>query len=372
MRDLVVCSLEMWDDVWRRNQFLVAGLLDAEPALRVLYVEPCADPTFELSMRRRPRRGRGLRDQPAVAAGRLYTYQQTKPAPRQLGTWVDAALTAQLLRAARRLGLRDPILWINDPSRAPLVRRTGWPCLYDITDDWVAAERPGRVQARTRANEDELMRRCDAVVVCSRRLAEVKGAVRPVHLVPNAVDLARYRRPTERPDDVPSGPVALYAGTLHEDRLDVDLCLAVARELGSAGTLVLLGPNALSTENTARLASATNVRLLGARPYAQVAAYLQYADALLVPHVVTEFTESLDPIKLYEYLAVGRPIVATPVAGFRDLPELVTVAGAADFPAAVQRALNDRRAGSARRPVGELPTWAERVEQVREILAAIG
>ena len=44
MTDLVVLSLEAWDEVWRRNQHLVAGLLRADPALRVLFVEPAVDP----------------------------------------------------------------------------------------------------------------------------------------------------------------------------------------------------------------------------------------------------------------------------------------------------------------------------------------
>ena len=48
MTDLVVMSLEAWDDVWRRNQHLVAGLLRTDAALRVLFVEPPADPTHDL------------------------------------------------------------------------------------------------------------------------------------------------------------------------------------------------------------------------------------------------------------------------------------------------------------------------------------
>ena len=50
-----------------------------------------------------------------------------------------------------------------------------------------------------------------------------------------------------------------------------------------------------------------------------VPAYLKNADVLVVPHVVTGFTDSLDPIKVYEYLAAGLPVVSTPVAGFREI-----------------------------------------------------
>ena len=73
-------------------------------------------------------------------------------------------------------------------------------------------------------------------------------------------------------------------------------------------------------------------------------AYLQHADVLVVPHVVTPFTDSLDPIKLYEYHAAGRPVVTTPVAGFRDAADtLVTVADRAVFVAAIVDAMASRQ-----------------------------
>ena len=105
---------------------------------------------------------------------------------------------------------------------------------------------------------------------------------------------------------------------MHPDRIDVELCEATARALGEAGTLVLVGPNLLATDQAAAPATTRARVLLGPRPRDAVIGYLQHADVLVVPHVVTEFTDSLDPIKLYEYQAVGRPVVSTPVAGFRD------------------------------------------------------
>ena len=59
--DLVVASLEAWDGVWRRNQHLVSRLLRDDPELRVLFVEPPADPIHDARRRSRPRRGPGVR-----------------------------------------------------------------------------------------------------------------------------------------------------------------------------------------------------------------------------------------------------------------------------------------------------------------------
>ncbi len=365
--DLVVCSLEPWDGVWRRNQFLLDGLLRDNPQLRVLFVEPATDPTHQLAHRRLPTRARGLR--PVEGYERLWAYQQAKIAPRRVGSFVDDRLSAQVRRAARRLGFTDPVLWINDPGRAPLVTATGWPALYDITDDWARAARSERELAQIRGNEEVLMRECAAVVVCSKQLREDKGAVRGVELIPNAVDVERYAEPHPRTADLQPGPLAMYVGTLHEDRLDLVLCLRVADALLEVGArLVFVGPDALTPRNSAALRAHSGVELLGARPHEQVPAYLQHSDVLVVPHLVDEFTESLDPIKLYEYLAVGRPVVATPVAGFRDAPAPVRVCDDASFPAAVVELVRSPVATVA---PPKLPTWTDRVRSFEQVLEAV-
>jgi hypothetical protein len=89
---------------------------------------------------------------------------------------------------------------------------------------------------------------------------------------------------------------------------------------------------------------------------------------LVVPHTVTPFTDSLDPIKLYEYAAVGRPVVTTPVAGFRDADDpRVLVATATRFPAAVAAAVP----ASSRFPEGtgaSIAGWDDRAAAIRALI----
>ncbi len=373
--DLVVVSLEPWDEVWRRNQHLVAGLLHADPALRVLFVEPPQDPVHDLRRRAPARAGHGARRLgPADGAppGRLWTYQQTKWLPRRLDPHGDERRARAVRAAAARLGMTDPVLWVNDPAGAVLLRTTGWTGLYDITDDWLQAARGDRELGRLAACERELLAGCAEVVVCSAELARTKGTDRPVTLVPNAVDVLRYRTPAPRPADLPDGPYAVYVGTVHADRVDVGLCVDTAARLAPVGArLVLVGPALLEPSARAAL-DAAGVLVLGARPAATVPGYLQHAAVLVVPHVVDAFTDTLDPIKLYEYLAVDRPVVSTSVAGFRDLPtDRATVAGAEAFPAAVAAALTAEPAaqGGTRTP-WPVPDWSDRVAQMSEVLTA--
>jgi glycosyltransferase involved in cell wall biosynthesis len=300
-----------------------------------------------------------------VADGRLWLYEPTKLLPRRIAPGYDGRRAHRVLRAARRLGFERPTCWINDLGGAPLLA-SGLPTLYDVTDDWLAADRPDPERDRLARDEGTLLDGCDVVTVCSPNLALTKGARRPVQIITNGVDVARYGEPQPRPHDLPPGRIALYVGTLHADRLDVDLCLATSEALDGDGTLVLVGPAALELDALHRLSEA-GVVVLGARPAPTVPAYLQHADVLVVPHVVDAFTDSLDPIKLYEYLAVGRPVVSTPVAGFRDAAEdRVSVVGREDFAEAVAKAATVRpRVASVPQPP-DLPTRARQTGLMRE------
>lgn len=368
MKDLIVVSLEAWDHVWRRNQHLVSRLLEVDPSLRVLFVEPPADPLHDIVSRRRP--SRGLAPTPAAGfGGRLVRFRPLKALPRRMDPHADERLARAVRRAARRVGMSDPVLWLNDPAAAPLSRLTGWTTLYDITDDWVAADRPEAELARIRSDEEWLLRSAAAVVACSPELVRRKSAGRrggAIELVPNAVDVDAYRNPRPRPADLPDA-AAVYVGTLHSDRLNVALCQATAESLSGRGVLVLLGPNALDDDDTARL-QAAGVAMLGSRPHDAVIGYLQHADVLVVPHAVTPFTDSLDPLKLYEYAAVGRPVVSTPVAGFRDADDpRVRVVAASDFPSAVAESVP----AATRFPEGAgapVAGWDERAAAMRDVI----
>ena len=105
--------------------------------------------------------------------------------------------------------------------------------------------------------------------------------------------------------------MVLYQGTLNDGRLDIDLCVEIAERLAGQASVVFVGPSSLSPLSDDRLRRAGAI-LLGARPSAAMPGYMQHADALIVPHEVNPFTESLDPIKAREFVAVGRPTVSHP------------------------------------------------------------
>jgi teichuronic acid biosynthesis glycosyltransferase TuaH len=362
---LVVCSLEPWSEVRRRIRILVDEMVDLDPSLQVLYVAPAVDIPHQLKQGKLQASGPRLeRVHP-----RIHVLRPRKWLPRSIGPFADRALERQVLHAVAELGLSEPLVWVNDAGYGPFALRTGWPSLYDITDDWLLAPLPPRQRARLEANEALLLEHSGAVVVCSGDLERTRGRNRTVELIPNAVDVEPYRTPHARPEALPPGPVALYVGTLHAERIDVPLIVGLA-ESQPGLQVVFVGPAMLPPEATAELQRLSNIHLLGPVPYDQIPAFMQHADIVIIPHLVNPFTESLDPIKAYESLAAGRPTVATPVAGFRGLGSPIVIADRDHFTDAAADAL--AAAGTPGLPMASedaaIPSWRQRAESMASVM----
>jgi hypothetical protein len=145
---------------------------------------------------------------------------------------------------------------------------------------------------------------------------------------------------------MPSAPTAVYVGSLHDARLDVGLVAEVADGLPHLN-VVLVGPDSLSEASRRRSLVPPACR------------------CVVVPHQVSAFTESLDPIKAYECLAVGRPTVATPVAGFREHEKYFSVVARDNFIERVRDALASETSTCSGL---EHVSWAERAEAFDQLL----
>ena len=245
--------------------------------------------------------------------------------PRVLGGFADRRCAARCVGPPTSSGSSSRRLWVNDPHYAGLATETGWPALYDITDDWTEA---GDGDRATQSGAGERGAGCSTSAgrswcapmasPTSRRRRSCRPRRHP----------QRRRRRAPHPAEVPPGRSAGRAGgglRRHPPRGPPRRrSRRAARRRRARAGRGAGRPQLAGRVVDARAWPATqNVHLLGARPYADVPGYLQHADVVIVPHVVSAFTESLDPIKAYECLAVGRPTIATPVAGFRGLGEPV-------------------------------------------------
>ncbi len=385
MNDLIFFSLEDWDDIWRRNQFVCATLARRHPGMKILFVGLPRNVGRHLRAGRiGPLVGNPTRTIPGYANITFTRPLRVGPEATAWGLRLNERLCERhVLGQVKRLGLREPILWFNnhrDHRFAGLIPHSRM--VYDITDDWLAARQSELDRVRTTAADGWLCGHADAVIVCSEKLFALK---RPLveggdgegrlHLIPNGVDAEHYATVMDRSLPVATEiiglerPVFGYTGTLHTDRLDIALIESLSRRM-ERGTIALVGPSSMEPAAEARLRACGRVRMLPAVPYARIPEVMRGFDVCITPHVVTAFTESLNPLKLFEYLAAGKAIVSTPVAGFRDYPGLVRLAsGAEEFFVAMEGALNEApHAAEARQVEARKHSWDSRVDAIEAIL----
>jgi teichuronic acid biosynthesis glycosyltransferase TuaH len=376
---MVFVSLERWDHIWRRNQFVCAEL--ARRGWEILFVEPARDVSYAARSGKWSELARVKSD--ASVPQSITRVRPTKLMPNSLavGRAINRRLWVRAVQSARRaLGWTgSDVWWINDHSAADAVRsQTRSKLIYDITDDWTAFEGSRALLERTRVEDAALCAQADVVIVCSQRLVKLKeGMVTSgqLHLIPNGVDVDHYA-PARDPTTIAPAearawptPVYLYTGTVHPQRVDVALIEQTARQL-TAGSLVFLGPNYLHAADRERLIATGRVLFHDAVPYVDIPKWMSVATALIVPHRTTAFVESLNPIKLWEYLAIGKPIVSTDVAGFRDFDDLVRIARGADAFANALSKCSDEPSGVAKRRIdvaGE-HAWLSRVDRIERIV----
>jgi len=375
--DLIFVSMENWDEIWRRNQFVCAELVRRHPKIKLLFVGVQRNLWRYLA---RGRVGPLLREAHYTVPG-IPQISVLRPLRVGLeryhrGRQLNGSITRRhVKRLQRSLSLRRPVLWINPHSAVNLVGQCDEAAvIYDITDDWISSSQSPQAADVVRQQDAELCNHADAVIVCSQRLFDMKRRMASsLHLIPNGVDAEHYRAVLGGNGPLPEAaagwtkPVFGYTGSVHPDRVDVELVREFARRI--KGTVVLLGPDMLTPQDKARLAL-PNVVVFGAVPYHDLPQYMRAFDVCIVPHRMTPFTESLNPIKLWEYLAAGKPIVSTDVAGFRDYPQFVRLARNVDeFVTAADRALNeDPNLPIARQAEARKHSWTRRVDDIERVI----
>lgn len=350
---------------------------------RVFFVNPHYGPEHLL---RRPwirsyRRGCGVGCRAVGENLWVITPPLALPGRRYLGA-VDRANQARLAAFTRRalapFGVTDPILWIYLPWSDHLPGRLGESVsLYFCIDPhWETLS--GRARRRILDAQRRLMERVDFTVAITRHLMEAllphASAERPLRYLPNGAETERILEELARPTPLPGEIEAIpeprlgFLGTLNA-KVDLDLVLSVARRRPD-WHWVFLGM--VQTEEIPRrlrdaLDGAGNIHLLGPRPRERLVAYERGFTISTIPLLLNSWTRYVRPLKFCEYLALGRPIVSTPLPELAPERELVHFAeGEEAWVAEIEAILAGRSKASPERlrEAARNFSWTSRLEQI--------
>jgi glycosyltransferase involved in cell wall biosynthesis len=293
---------------------------------------------------------------------------------------LNAALTAWTVRRRVRR-IDDPVvLWLYDPCFSTCIGRSGERfAVYDCVDDY--AEQSG-ADARKRA----FLAESDRIAAERSRLvfATANGLVerhrahnRNTHLVGNVGDYDHFAGAADPEAVAPevaelARPVIGFAGNFLAEKVDFALLEAVAAQRPQ-WTLLLVGPVHDDTRTAVeQLAERDNVRWLGPVDYDALPSYVAGFDVATIPYLSNVYTRSCFPLKTFEYLAAGKPVVASGLPELEGLEPHVALAEGADaFVAAIEDALGRTAEDEieARRGLARGNTWETRTRRLLELVA---
>jgi glycosyltransferase involved in cell wall biosynthesis len=285
---------------------------------------------------------------------------------------------AEAVRATQqRLGFDHTALVLSSPMYAPLAPLTRPDVLVlDAVDNLLQHPELEYVYPEIARGYEMLRRDADLIFTTGEPLREFLGAGRDrVWFVPNGVDPAQFQ--PDAPHPVPPDlralprPIVGYSGKMQE-RIDIELMQAVAAAL-PAVSFVLIG-QILNRAWMEPLYRVPNIHFLGDKTYAQLPDYLAAFDVCIIPHHVGKYEHGGTALKLYEYMAMRKPIVTTGIGGVDMFADRICIANSAEaFAGGIRRYLAALRAQEPIPGIADpLPpgnTWQEKAAFILDRIA---
>jgi glycosyltransferase involved in cell wall biosynthesis len=285
----------------------------------------------------------------------------------------QALLAGQVRMAMRRLRFDQPILWCFAHNSNRLIGALNEKlAIYHCVDNW--EEFPWATKRVVRQQEDELTQKADLVFTTARALyGRIKTLNQKVYLIPNGVDVELFSRALSPDTEVAADiaciarPIIGFMGQI-EVWLDIALLTFVATT-HPEWSVVLIG-SASNRVDLASLRSLRNVHLLGWKEPESLPGYLRAMDVCTIPFKINELTLSVSPLKLYEYLASGRPVVSVDLPDVDLGEDIVQVArDREDFVQRIEKLLRQGGDGKAKRVQAAIDnSWDARMETYSAII----
>lgn len=301
--------------------------------------------------------------------------QVTTPVITRINTSV---LMRHIQGAIKQFNIRNPILWLYEPRHYQLIGHLGEKFVvyynYDEFPNFVANR---KIKELVRYYDDELTRKSNVVVCTGRSQYEHRVKVNPnTHFIPNAADFQNFSKAVDPATPVPADiahikkPIIGFVGWLGV-QIDMELLVKIAEKYADC-SLVIVGPDALTkNEHYHKLHMMPNVTFTGKKELDELPGYLKQFDVALIPYILDGYVLTAYPLKLHEYLAAGRAIVATDMPELRPFSDVVRIAkDHDDFARLVGEAMHDNSPEiiEKRVAIARENTWEKRIEAMYAVL----
>ncbi len=254
---------------------------------------------------------------------KLYVYSDINFFLRPKKTMKD------IRKTALELNFGDMVLWSFFPFIAPYWNDLGQKLtVFDAVDNWLLHSSYTKQQEKLKQAYEIIKNDTDLIFAVSQNLLHFFDDQPNVYWIPNGVDLKHYNKKFALVNrdiaDIPR-PIIGYIGVI-QDKVDLDIIKYLAQQ-NKDKSIVLVGP-VWNEQDEAKLAleQEKNVHFLGYKKYEDAPMYIQQFDIGIVPHKAAGFSASTNPMKIYEYLACVKPVVATDNVGTDNVKDIIVTA----------------------------------------------
>ena len=299
---------------------------------------------------------------------------------------LDAAEVSARMR--RWIGRDDYIAVVGniESEMEPIIDRVmkdASAVVFDWSDDFVEFYREAGKRAEVNRLCEKYIRRADLVLAVNESLAARARVLNPnSYVLTNATNfpvmdrLPRGNEPRRSPDwPKTRGPVVGYMGWINEQRMDLDILDVLTRRLAD-WSFVFIGPLMFRPENhrAREIFARPNVHSIPPVPYLELPAYLERFDVCILPFLINDHTKGNDPIKIYDYFAFGKPVVATRTAGIERVASMIRIAADPDeFVRMVEQAAKEDKARqNSLKSIAAENSWPLRIEDLMRLLRKTG
>lgn len=279
-------------------------------------------------------------------------------------------ISLPLVRGGLGRGFSDVfqlIIWSYLPSSVDLAAAIPHKLLiFDAVDNWLVHPSYKCYTSVLKQNYEQWGKIADLIFTVNPvNQALFPGREEIIH-ISNGVSISRYQDNSTIPPELTNlpRPILGYVGTI-QDRLDVDIINRLSADFSKA-SLVFIG-RVWYQSLAEQLKRLPNVYLFGQKPRLETPGFIKNFDVCLVPHRLDSFTISTEAMKVYEYLAAGKPVVITTGQEFGGLQKYLYHASTpAEFSEMVAKALSEDNADlqNQRRGAVKDTDWSKRLELI--------
>jgi len=331
-QSIICISTQDWDDLWTRKQRFMQSF--AQQGNKVLYIESqISFLSFKIIKSDWKRCLRWLRG-PREIEKNLYIatlppllpFFQVYISINKVNNWFILKLLRSWLK---KLKFTNLIFWTYTPYSDYFVGKLGEKlAVYDCVDEFSASQ--GLVKVKTvKLLEEKLLKKINLVIVTHEKLLQSKKRFnKNIYLIPNGAEIEHFKKTSlaktavaKEIKKIPK-PIIGFIGSI-QYWIDLDLIRYIALKKPK-WSIVLIGPIGRLAK-IEKIKSLSNVYLFGKKEYQLLPNYLKAFDVCLNPYKIDEVAKYCSPLKLYEYLASGKPIVSIDMPEARKFEGLIEV-----------------------------------------------